>query len=424
VTRKTGHAILRHRLENGLRVVLAPDSRVPVVAVNLSYAVGSSHEHQGRTGFAHLFEHMMFQGSASVATGEHIQLIQSVGGRSNAYTGIDATVYTETLPSHQLELALWLEADRMGSLGAALSQETLENQRDVVKNERRASVDNVPYGTWDEKLHALSFPETHPYHHATLGSMEDLSAATLEDVRQFFAIHYLPNNAVLTVVGDLDVEPTYEMIARHFGPISRGADPPPMPGDVTAVAPGGAREEVTDDVPLARVFLGYRTAPFGDERFDVIGLVADLLASGRASRLQARLVRELRIAQAVEADAFPLVAGASFLLLDVVASPDVAAAEVEAALIAELQRLLDEPPTEDEIARIRLRRATIRASERQKADERADRIGEYACLLDEPERFGTEDKRDLAISPETVHMEATRTFTDENRVSLWYVPSG
>ena len=194
----------RHSLTNGLRVTLARDDRAPIVAVNLWYDVGSRHEKPGKTGFAHLFEHMMFQGSANVAKGEHFDLVQGAGGTLNASTWLDRTNYFETLPSHELELALWLESDRLASLLPAMTEEKLDNQRDVVKNERRWSVDNQPYGSWDEKLQALLFPEGHPYHHPTIGSMEDLDAASLEDVREFFASHYAPNNAVLTIAGDFD----------------------------------------------------------------------------------------------------------------------------------------------------------------------------------------------------------------------------
>jgi len=196
--------IERHRLPNGLRIILSRDTATPIVAVNLWYDVGSKHERPGKTGFAHLFEHMMFQGSKNLAKNEHYTFIQSVGGSGNASTHLDRTNYYETLPSHELELAIWLEAERMANLLPAVTQEKLDNQRDVVKNERRSVVDNVPYGTWDEKLQELLFPESHPYHHSTMGSMEDLSAAKLEDVKAFFSTYYCPNNAVLTIAGDFE----------------------------------------------------------------------------------------------------------------------------------------------------------------------------------------------------------------------------
>src|SRR5512132_3107564 len=192
------------RLANGLRLIVSEDHLAPVAAVNVWYNVGSKHEQPGKTGFAHLFEHVMFQGSAHVGKAEHIALVQAAGGTMNGTTWLDRTNYFETLPSHQLELALWLEADRMGTLLDALSQENLDNQREVVKNEKRWSYDNRPYGTWSEKLQAHLYPPEHPYHHTTIGSMEDLDAASLEDVSQFFRTYYAPNNAVLSVVGVVD----------------------------------------------------------------------------------------------------------------------------------------------------------------------------------------------------------------------------
>src|SRR3954454_5386258 len=194
----------RHQLDNGLRVVISEDHLAPVVAVNLWYDVGSKHEQPGRTGFAHLFEHVMFQGSAHVGKAEHMAIIQAAGGVANGSTWLDRTNYYETMPSNQLELALWLEADRLATLPEALSQENLDNQREVVKNEKRWSYDNRPYGSWVEKLLGGVYPASHPYHHPTIGSMADLDAASLEDVGEFFQTWYAPNNAVLAIAGDFD----------------------------------------------------------------------------------------------------------------------------------------------------------------------------------------------------------------------------
>lgn len=214
-----GLTATEHRLANGLRVVLSEDHLTPVAAVCLWYDVGSRHEVKGRTGLAHLFEHLMFQGSGQVKGNGHFELVQGAGGSLNGTTSFERTNYFETMPTHQLELALWLEADRMGSLLAALDEESMENQRDVVKNERRQRYDNVPYGTAFEKLTALAYPEGHPYHHTPIGSMADLDAATLEDAQAFFRTYYAPNNAVLSVVGDIDPEQTLAWIEKYFGSI-------------------------------------------------------------------------------------------------------------------------------------------------------------------------------------------------------------
>ena len=221
----------RHRLDNGLKIVLSQDNTVPIVAVNIWYGVGSRNELPGHTGFAHLFEHMMFQGSKHVPKNKHFELIERAGGTLNATTWFDRTNYFETVPSRDLELALWLESDRMGWMLPAMDQEKLDNQRDVVKNEKRQRYDNQPYGDWDQRLQALIYPKDHPYHHPVIGSVEDLDAATLEDVAAFFATYYVPNNAVLTIAGDFDESQVMGLVQRYFGEIETGAPIPPLPGD-------------------------------------------------------------------------------------------------------------------------------------------------------------------------------------------------
>src|ERR1043166_3369157 len=202
-------------LDNGLFVVLSEDHTAPIVAVNIWYHVGSADERPGRTGFAHLFEHMLFQGSADVGVNEHFELIQRAGGTLNGSTWLDRTNYFETVPSHYCELVLWLEANRMGKLLPAMTQQKLDTQRDVVKNERRWSVDNQPYGTWLERLPALCFPADHPFHHSLIGSMEDLSRATLNDIAEFFRTYYTPDNAVLSVTGDFEAREVDAWVRRR-----------------------------------------------------------------------------------------------------------------------------------------------------------------------------------------------------------------
>ena len=240
------------RLANGLFVTLSEDHTAPIVAVNSWYHVGSANERPGRTGFAHLFEHMLFQGSADVGANEHFELVQRAGGTLNGSTWLDRTNYFETVPSNQLELALWLEADRMGKLLPAMTQQKLDTQRDVVKNERRWSVDNQPYGTWLEKLPALCFPPEHPFHHSLIGSMEDLTAASLDDIAQFFATYYTPDNAVLSIAGDFDPAEARATGRAALRPIPRGTGKPPLP-DMSLPPRFGQwrREVVPDDVDAA-----------------------------------------------------------------------------------------------------------------------------------------------------------------------------
>ena len=417
--------IQRHRLPNGLRVVLSPDDRTPIVAVNLWYDVGSRHERAGRTGFAHLFEHMMFQGSKNVEKNQHHTLIQAVGGSLNASTWLDRTNFFETLPSHELELALWLEAERMANLLPAMTQEKLDNQRDVVKNERRSSVDNVPYGTWDEKLQELLFPESHPYHHSTIGSMEDLSAASLEDVEDFFATYYCPNNAVLTVAGDFEPDAALGMVEHHFGLIPSNPELPAHP-DATLtpfVIGREVREILPDMVPLSRVYLAYRMPTFGTPGFDALEVTSDLLAAGRASRLYAALVRERQIAQDVVSFAFPVVGGAAIFALWATARPAIAHEQLEAELLAEVDRLAQEGPADDELTRVRNLHAAATASSLERISERADRLSMYTCLFDEPERINAEEGQYEAVAADDVRSAMASAIRPDNRVVLTYVPA-
>jgi zinc protease len=417
--------IERHQLPNGLRVVLSHDARIPIVAVNLWYAVGTKHERPGKTGFAHLFEHMMFQGSKNLAKGEHFRLIQSVGGTRNAETDLDRTTYYETLPSHELELAIWLEAERMANLLPAMNQEKLDNQVAVVKNERRANVDNAPYGTWDEKLQELLFPEWHPYHHGTYGSMEDLSAATLQDVKDFFAAYYCPNNAVLTVAGDFEPDAALAMIARHFGPIPANPDLPAPPAVALDPFLIGAevREVLRDGVSLPRVYLAYRIPIFGTDEFDAIQVTADLLAAGRASRLYDTLVRERQVAQDVGAFAFPLIGGGNELAVWATATSPGEASRLESELLTEIDRLVDSGPSDDELVRVRNLHAAATASSLERTRERAQRLSQYTCLLDEPERINTEDSRYEGVTADDARAAMATVIRPDNRVVLTYVPA-
>jgi zinc protease len=416
--------IERRALDNGLRVVLSRDPRAPLVAVNLWYDVGSKHERPGKTGFAHLFEHMMFQGSEHVEKGQHFSLVQAAGGTLNATTWLDRTNYFETLPGHELELALWLESDRMASLLPAMTQEKLDNQRDVVKNERRYSVDNQPYGDWDERIQALVYPEGHPYHHPTIGSMEDLSAASLDDVREFFATYYAPNNAVLTIAGDFETDAAMRMVERHFGPIPRNANLPPAP-DMTLPASIGSEVRVTvpDRVPLPRIYLAHRIPPFGTDAFDAFDVAADVLGSGRASRLYGSLVRTLRLAQDVSVFCFPIVGGAAMFALWVTARPGIEVEALETALLAELDRLAQEGPTEADLERVRNLQASRSAASLERIGERADRIGMYTCLFDDPDRVNREVERYAAVDVTRVAEAMRSGIVADNRVTLTYVPA-
>jgi zinc protease len=414
----------RHVLPNGLRVILSRDDRAPIVAVNLWYSVGSRHEKPGKTGFAHLFEHLMFEGSANVAKGEHFSLVQAAGGTLNASTWLDRTNYFETVPSHELELALWLESDRLASLLSTMTQEKLDNQRDVVKNERRYSVENQPYGTWDEKLQALVYPESHPYHHSTIGSMEDLNAASLADVSDFFASYYAPNNAVLTIAGDFDPPTALGLIDRYFGPIKSNPAIPAAPSTaVDAIIGAEVREVVPDRVPLPRVYAAFRMPPFGTDGFDTLEVAVDVLGTGRASRLYRTLVREQQVAQDVTVLAFPFVGGATIFTTCATARPGVGHEALEASLLTEVDRLAAEGPSDDELERVRNLHAAGAESSLERVGERADRLSMYACLFDQPERVNSEVGRYLAVDAPRVRDAMAASIRPDNRVVMTYVPA-
>jgi predicted Zn-dependent peptidase len=411
------------RLANGLRLIVAEDHLAPVVAVNVWYNVGSKHEQPGKTGFAHLFEHVMFQGSKHVAKAEHIALVQAAGGTMNGTTWLDRTNYFETMPSHQLDLALWLEADRMATLLEALSQENLDNQREVVKNEKRWSYDNRPYGTWQEKLQAHLYPPEHPYHHSTIGSMDDLDAASLEDVSAFFRTYYAPNNAVISVVGDVDTTAVRSSAERYFGAIPANPNIPPL-GDLSLPPTLGAeiRETVYDKVPLPRVYIGFRAPVYGDRRLDALEVAGQILAGGKGSRLHRRLVRDERIAQDVALFTLGFIGGASIQAGWATVRPGVTVARVESALHEEIERLATEPVSDDELARAF---ALIEADELgalQRVEERADRLSMYATLFDQPSLINEMLPRYLAVTPESILEVAASTFRADNRLVLTYLP--
>jgi zinc protease len=367
---------------------------------------------------------MMFQGSAHVEKGQHFSMVQAAGGTLNASTWLDRTNYYETLPGHELELALWLESDRMASLLPAMTQEKLDNQRDVVKNERRYSVDNQPYGDWDERIQGLVFPDDHPYHHSTIGSMEDLSAASLDDVGEFFSTYYAPNNAVLTVAGDFEPDHALEAIGRYFAPIPRNETLPAPPDMALPASLGGAvRVTAPDQVPLPRIYLAHRIPPFGTDAFDRFDVAADVLSSGRASWLYANLVRTQRLAQDVSVFVFPIVGGASMFVVWATAQQGVEPATLETALLAELDRLGTDGPTDADLERVRNLQASRSAASLERISERADRLSMYACLFDDPGRINEEVSRYAAVDAAQV-AEAMRTgITEDNRVTLTYVPA-
>jgi zinc protease len=413
------------RLPNGLRVVVSEDRSAPVICVNLWYDVGSRHEPHGQTGFAHLFEHLMFEGSAHVRKTEHMRLVQGNGGSLNATTNPDRTNYFETLPSEHLELALWLEADRMGGLVPALTQETLDNQREVVKNERRQRYENVPYGDAWLRLLPLLYPEGHPYHHSTIGSMDDLNAAELDTFKAFHQQYYAPNNAVLTVTGDATPAEVYALAEKYFGQLEAVTDIPPAPGGhITGAATSPVRETVTSAVPAPRIYLSHRTHPFGSAGYDAITVLATVLGSGRGSRLYQRLADGSRIAQPdyVGAYGVDLAHAPAPLIVTATAKDGVDAATLEAGLAEVVDSLATEPVTDAELDRAKALLTTSWWRQLSTVGGRADTLGRYTTQFGDPASAGYRLPAWQSVTAGDIAEVAQLTLKPESRVTLTYLP--
>ena len=403
--------------------MLSQDKTAPIVAVNLWYHVGSANERSGRTGFAHLFEHMLFQGSENVAANEHFELVQRAGGTLNGSTWLERTNYFETVPSNQLALALWLEADRMGALLPAMTQKKLDTQRDVVKNERRWSVDNQPYGTCWENLQELTFPESHPFHHSLIGSMEDLSEASLDDVAQFFRTYYTPDNAVLSIAGDFEIDEAKRLVEMYFGPIPRGTGRPPLKRmDLPATIGGTNKRIVEDDVSLSRIYMAFRSPVFGSTEYYAASVAGAILGMRRGSRLYRSLVRERQTAADATAFTFDLAKGADILVIDVTARPEISAEELEAEVAREVDLIRKTGVSDAEVERAVALIQTDMVTAMQTASERADRLSMFATLLGDPELVNEQADLYAAVTVERVNAFVRERMGDDNRAVLLYVP--
>lgn len=414
-------AIEHFTLPNGLRVVLNEDHSAPLVAVNVWYHVGSKNEREGRTGFAHLFEHMLFSGSRNVGNNEHFRHVQSVGGTLNGSTNFDRTNYFETLPSNYLELGLWLEADRMGFFLPALTQEKLDIQKQVVKEERRQRYDNVPYGTAFERALKLAFARDYPYSWPTIGSMEDLSAAQLRDVQEFFRTYYAPNNAVLTIVGDFDPAHARSLVEKYFSSIPRG---PEVPKFTATLAPIGSekREVVPSAVQLPRVYRLYPLSQFGQRDWFAGALLTNILMADKAARLDRALVYEQQLAQEVSGFLLPS-EGTGILVLYATAKPGIAIDKLEAALDREIARLAASGVTQAELDRAKTQNETSYARELSTFSSRADRLSQLTTFFGDPRLAEAWMDRYRVITTADIQRVAAQYLRPENRVTLHFVPT-
>ncbi len=415
------YPIHRRALANGLRVVVSPDHTVPNVTVNLWVGVGSRHESSGRTGFAHLFEHLMFQGSASVRSGEHFEALMAEGGRLNATTWFDRTNYFETVPTGALELALWLEADRHGHLLDAVTQENLDNQRDVVKEEKRQRYDNQPYGTALIDVYEAVFPDGHPYHHPTIGSMADLDAASLDDVHDFFRRFYAPDNTVITLCGDVEPDEGFVLVERYFGDLGARAEAGRPLVEPLGPLAEPVRVERVRQVPNDRLHVAFRLPVDDTDEFIAASVAVDCLAGLSTSRLARRLVRREQTALGVHASAWGFVEGVSLGLVVLDVAPATDPGVVEDALAEELDRLATEGPTEVELETCRAQADRAWLSALASQEERADLISRFTLLHDDPEGVNTQLDRLHAVTAEQVREAAARWLRPASRATVAYL---
>ena len=408
------------RLENGLRVLIAEDHYAPVFSIAVSYNVGSRDEKPGRTGFAHLFEHMMFKGSEKVGPGEHFFLVFNNGGNMNGTTNADRTLYFETMPKNQLDLALFLEADRMRSL--EITKENLANQQEAVKEERRLGIDNRPYGPTYEKIDQIAY-DNFAYKHSVIGSMEDLNAATVEDVKEFFRVYYAPNNAVVALVGDLDTKTTLAKVRQHFGGIAR--QPAPKPVDLNEPDQKEERRVTMQDklARLPQVLIAYKTPPGSSPDSIALSVLGTILASGESSRLHQKLVKEKEAAVSVFAypDTRP---GTSLYQIMAMVRGGKTPQDAEALINEEIERLHKELVTEQELkkARSMARRGAI--GSRESSLNRAIRLADDAVLYNDPNRLNTTLDKQLAVTAEDIQRVAKTYLRTTNRTVIHTVPAG
>jgi len=413
-----------YSLPNGLTVVLAPDRTTQVVAVDVWYNVGSRNEVKGRTGFAHLFEHMMFQGSANVKKAEHFQYVERAGGQSNGSTAEDRTNYYEELPSNRLNLALWLEADRMRSLG--ITKENFENQREAVKEERRLRVDNQPYsGAIFEGMYALADSgRCFPYSHSVIGSMDDLNAAKTEDVKAFFDLYYAPNNAILTVAGDFEVAAAKQMITQYFASIPRGQDQPAVSCD-QPFGSGQIRRRWPDaKANLPGVLLAYRIPEYKHADFPALSLLATILGQGESSRINKAVVRDHKLAQfsvSLLNPASPRRGPGVFLTLAVV-NQGVDVDSLEGALSAQVARIASDGVSAAELSKAQNSYRTGLITQQQQALARAEALQTAHMFLGDAAAVNSDWKRFIAVTVDDVKRVAKAYLVPENSLALLIVP--
>jgi zinc protease len=406
------------KLSNGLRVILVPDHTAPVYSINVSYNVGSRNERPGRTGFAHLFEHMMFQGSDNVGKGEHFLLVLNNGGGMNGNTTSDRTVYFEELPKNQLDLGLYLEADRMRSL--AITQPNLDNQRAVVQEERRQSVDNQPYGHAYLDIDSLAF-DNFAYKHSTIGSMADLNAASLDDVKDFFRTYYAPDNAVLVLVGDFDAADALAKVKKYFESIPSQPAPPKV--DLSEDDHYGERRETIYDplVRLPQVIQAYRIPPGDTADNFAMQTLATILSSGQSSRFYQHLVKEKQLATSVSAEPDERIGPSLFYILGT-PRPGVKVEDLEKAIDDEIAAVVKDGVTPEELSKARAQELRHFIDTRRSSLQTANDIGEDAVLYNDPQLINTLTDKEAAVTVDQIHAAAKKYFVRDQLAVVTTLP--
>lgn len=407
-------------LDNGLTVVLSEDHSTPIVHVQLWYHVGSKDEKKGRTGFAHLFEHLMFKGSKNVETDAHTSFIASVGGESNAYTNEDTTVFWETAPAQYLPLMLWLEADRMATL--RISQDTFEREREIVKEERRMRVENQPYGRLSEIIYQHAFT-VHPYRHPVIGSMEDLEAATVEDVREFYRTYYVPTNATLTIVGDFDPDVAMQLVTQYFGRIPRPEKP--VPRDIPREPPmkGEKRVSLEENWPLPAVVVAHHITYDGHPDSYPLHMASKILSDGQSSRIFRKLVYETGLALTAFGGG-NIIEHPNLFFAVAIVQPGRSPADVEQALIAELERMKKEPVSAHELQRAKNQFARDYILNRETNQQKASQLAHAVVIHNDVTTADGEFQIFQNITAADIQRVANTYFTEDNRLVITVMPKG
>jgi zinc protease len=415
----------RHTLDNGLDVLIHEDHGCPIVAVNVWYHVGSKNEKPGRTGFAHLFEHLMFEGSQHYDKG-YFHPLQEAGALLNGSTNADRTNYWEVVPRNALELALWMESDRMGYLLPALTSAKFDNQREVVLNERRQNYENRPYGFAGMAIVGALYPPDHPYHWMTIGDAEDIRAARLEDVHAFFQTYYRPRNASLALAGDVTTDAALEMATRYFGDLESGDEPPPVVVQRPPVPAAEQRLLLEDRVELPRVYLSWHSPALFAADDAELDLVAEVLASGKTSRLYRSLVYEARIATEVAASQNSREIGGYFQII-ATAAPGRTLAELQQAMLHAIETFIAEGPTPGEMERC-LAQAEANFIYRLQTvggfGGKSDQLNAYNVFVGDPGYFDRDLDRYRSVTPEAMQRVARAWLHPDRCISLSVVPKG